>query len=167
MPVLYNVNFINPFLHAVIEVLSAMAQVEPRPGKPYINVLHAAKGDVTGLIGVTGYARGTISLTLSKDAILHIVSRMLMTEYTEINDDIIDATGELTNMIAGHAREALEAQGMLFQASSPSVVVGRGHRIDHISGAPVLAIPFSIDHGDFVVETAFTDSVADASLPEK
>ncbi len=154
----YDVNFINPFLHAVLNVLSTMARVEATPGTPYINKDRKAVGDVTGLIGVSGYSKGTISLTLSEGAILKIVNNMLYESYTELNDEIADAVGELTNMIAGQARAQLSEQGMSFDASTPSVVSGKGLIIRHIDSAPVLSIPFSIEEGGFVVEVAFASS---------
>lgn len=156
-PLRYNVSFINPFLEAVISVLTTMANVQVTPGKPYINTTRTAVGDVTGLIGITGHSAGTISLTLSKGAILNIVNNMLHESYTEINNDIADAVGELTNMIAGQARMHLSQQGLNFSASTPSVVVGKGLRLSHIGSSPVLAIPFSTQGGDLVVEVAFTD----------
>ncbi|MFW5486990.1 MAG: chemotaxis protein CheX [Desulfovibrio sp.] len=154
----YDVNFINPFLTAVMDVLSTMARVEATPGTPYINKDRRAVGDITGLIGVSGYSRGTMSLTLSEGAILKIVNNMLYESYTEINDEIADAVGELTNMISGQARAHLSDQGMSFDASTPSVVSGKGLVIRHIDTAPVLSIPFSIEEGEFVVEVAFADS---------
>lgn len=164
MKILYNVNFINPFLAAVMDVLGTMAQVEAKPGKPYINSRGLAVGDVTGIIGVTGFSKGSISLTLEQGAILTIVNSMLMESYTEINADIVDAVGELTNMIAGQARRALAEQGMSFQASTPSVVVGKGHKIQHTAKAPILAIPFSTATGNLVVEVCFADSEAGVDL---
>ena len=156
MPIRYDVNFINPFLDAVLNVLGTMASVEATPGKPFINKTRTATGDVTGLIGVTGYASGSISLSLSQGAILTIVNNMLSESYTEINDDIADAVGELTNMIAGQARGDLSKQGMIFKASTPSVVVGKGHKVKHISPAPVLAIPFSTPDGALTVEVCLS-----------
>lgn len=163
----YNVEFINPFLSAVVNVLSTMAQIEPRPGKPYINVKGVATGDVTGIIGISGYSRGTISLTLSKGAILAIVNNMLAESYTEINEDIADGVGELTNMIAGQARAKLSEQGMSFQASTPSVVVGVGHKVTHLTGSPILAIPFETDHGPFVVEVCLAGANSGHAQPKK
>ncbi|EPR35690.1 putative chemotaxis phosphatase, CheX [Alkalidesulfovibrio alkalitolerans DSM 16529] len=163
----YNVEFINPFLNAVVNVLSTMAQIEPRPGKPYINVKGVATGDVTGIIGISGYSRGTISLTLSKGAILAIVNNMLAETYTEINEDIADGVGELTNMISGQARAKLSEQGMSFQASTPSVVVGAGHKVTHLTGSPILAIPFETDHGPFVVEVCLARPTSGREPPQK
>jgi chemotaxis protein CheX len=152
----YNVDFINPFLDAVLNVLNTMASVSAVPGKPYINKKRKAQGDVTGLIGFTGTTAGTMSVTLSKGAILKIVNNMLFESYTEIDDDIADAVGELTNMIAGQARSTLSEHGMSLQASTPSVVVGKGHTLEHMASAPILAIPFDTEEGNFVVEVCLS-----------
>jgi chemotaxis protein CheX len=166
MSIRYDVDFINPFLEAVVHVLGTMANVQARPGRPYINRKRTAIGDVTGLIGVTGHAAGTISLTLSQGAILRIVNNMLYENFTEIDDEIADAVGELTNMIAGQARGALSRNGMSFKASTPTVVRGKGHEVQHAARAPVLAIPFQTDDGELVVEVCFTGGEAGDTTEE-
>lgn len=148
----YDVRFINPFLNAVIDVLGTMAMVQATPGKPYINTKRVAVGDVTGLIGINGQATGVISLTLEEKCILHIVSNMLGEEYSRINDDIADAVGELTNMIAGQARAHLANEGLKFQASTPTVIIGKNHTLSHVNKEPILAIPFTTPQGQLVVE---------------
>lgn len=148
----YDVRFINPFLSAVIDVLGTMAMVEATPGMPYLNTKRTAVGDVTGLIGVTGYAEGVVSLTLDESCILAIVTNMLGEEFRKINDEIVDAVGELTNMIAGQARAHLANDGLKFQASTPTVITGKNHQLNHIGKQPILAIPFSTSEGNLVVE---------------
>jgi chemotaxis protein CheX len=154
MPIRYDVEFINPFLEAVIGVLGTMAQVQARPGKPYLNKRRTAPLDVTGIIGIDGHCQGTIALSLSKNAILKIVNNMLAESLTEIDEDIRDAVGELTNMIAGQARASLANIGLKFSASTPLVSVGQGQKTTHAPGAPILAIPFETDDGPLVVEVA-------------
>jgi len=148
----YNVDFINPLLAAVLNVLSTMAGVEVKPTAPYLNKDGTAAGDITGQISIEGFANGVIAVSLSKSAILKIVNNMLFESYTEINDEIADAVGELTNMISGQARSSLSEMGMAFQASTPSVIIGKGKPIDHIPAAPILSIPFTSDDGDLFVE---------------
>jgi len=156
MAISYDVNFINPFLEAVINVLETMANVKVKPGKPYINKHRTAVGDVTGIINISGHTNGVISLTLFKDAVLTIVNNMLFESYTEINDEIADAVGELTNMISGQARIKLSEQGQKFQAGTPKIIVGKGKKLEHIPNAPILAIPFTLSSGgDLVVEASF------------
>ena len=154
----YDVSFINPFLQAVINVLQTMAHIDVESATPYINKDRKATGDVTGIIGVSGYSEGTMSITLEEPVILKIVNNMLYEEFTEINDDICDAVGELTNMISGQARAKLSEQGLSFDASTPIVVAGKGIVMKHVSNSPILAIPFSIEEGNFVVEVAFKDA---------
>ncbi len=156
MPKTYDVNFINPFLGAVINVLETMANVKVKPERPYINKDRTAIGDVTGILKISGHMNGVISLTLTKDAVLTIVNNMLFESFTEINDEIADAVGELTNMISGQARIQLSEQGMKFQAGTPKVIIGKGKVLDHIENAPILSIPFSLSTGGkLVVEVSF------------
>ncbi|MEQ8215974.1 MAG: chemotaxis protein CheX, partial [Smithellaceae bacterium] len=64
-----NVQFINPFLEGTVSVLKSMAFVEPRSGKPYLKVDNLAKGDISGIIGLTGSAAGSLALSFSEGAI--------------------------------------------------------------------------------------------------
>lgn len=155
MSLRYDVAFINPFLDAVVGVLGMMASVEAAPGKPFVNRKRTTVGDITGSIGITGHARGVMSLTLDEPVILKIVNNMLAENYTELNPDIADAVGELTNMIAGQARQELANMGMNLKASTPTVVMGKGHTVQHITSSPILAIPFTTPEGALVVEVSF------------
>lgn len=147
--------FINPFLESTILVLKTMAFVEPTPGKPYIKKGGAASGDVSGIVGITGHTEGSMCLSFSKSCILHIISQMFGEEKKEVNDDVKDAVGELTNMISGDSRKRLQEAGYTFQGSIPSVISGPGHEIKHITKGPILSIPFATPGGKFVVEVCF------------
>ncbi|MFA5902534.1 MAG: chemotaxis protein CheX [Desulfobacula sp.] len=150
-----NVKLINPFINATINVLETMAFVTVNAGKPYLKKDNVAVGDVTGVLGLTGIANGTISVTFEEKCILTIVSNMFGETMTELNNEIADAVGELTNMISGQARRELEEVGKVFKAAIPSVVTGRNHSITHYTDGPKIAIPFSTESGDFTIEVCF------------
>jgi chemotaxis protein CheX len=152
-----DVKFINPFLEGTIEVLTTMAFVKPRPGKPYLKKDNLAKGDVSGIIGITGTIKGSLALSFSSGSILKIVSNMLGEEITSINGDIRDAVGEITNMVSGAARKRIEAMGFSLSASIPTVVSGKEHSIMHVLGGPSVVIPFEIEEGTFVVDVCMGD----------
>ena len=143
---------INPFINATINVLDTMAFVKTKPGKPYLKKDDTARGDVTGVIGLTGMAHGTISVTFEEDSILKIVSNMFGEKIEVLDHEVADAVGELTNMISGQARMELEQKGKIFEAAIPSVITGKGHKIVHITDGPKIAIPFSLDEGMFTIE---------------
>jgi hypothetical protein len=77
---------------------------------------------------------------------------MLGETHTEPTREVLDAVGELTNMISGVARTHMERNGLSVYAAIPSVVVGEGHTISHILKAPSIVIPFSTPQGDFFVD---------------
>ncbi len=150
-----NVEFINAFLNAAIRVLEMMAFVKAVPGKPFLKQDKLSRGDISGIIGLTGSKRGAVVFSLSKEAALKIVSSMLGQQYTEMNDEVRDAVGEMTNMIAGDARRELAEKGHVFEAGIPTVIVGKGHEISSMVKEPTIAIPFKIDNDPFIVEASF------------
>ena len=152
-----NVKFINPFLEGTISVLKTMAFVEPRAGKPYLKMDSLAKGDISGIIGLTGSATGSLAVSFSEAAILKIVSNMLGENIKSMDGNIKDAVGEITNMISGVARKNLEADGFYIQAAIPTVVSGKNHSIAHVMGGPSLIIPFEIDDGSFVIDVCLAE----------
>ncbi|MBF0223955.1 MAG: chemotaxis protein CheX [Desulfobacterales bacterium] len=143
---------INPFINATMNVLETMAFVKSKCGKPYLKKDDTAKGDVTGVIGLTGETNGTIAVTFDELSILKIVSNMFGEEITQLNHEVADAVGELTNMISGQARRELEELGKVFEAAIPSVITGKGHTIIHYTDGPKIAIPFTTDEGAFTIE---------------
>jgi chemotaxis protein CheX len=51
----------------------------------------------------------------------------------EINEEVKDAAGELTNVISGDSRRRLEEIGHRFIGAVPSVISGQGHEVKHIT----------------------------------
>jgi len=146
------VKFINPFINATLNVLETMAFIKPEAGKPYLKKDDIAQGDVSGVIGFTGESNGTVSVTFNKSCILKIVSNIFGEEMTEINNEISDAVGELTNMISGQSRKELEEIGKVFHGAIPSVITGKNHKLETLTKGPKTAIPFKTDFGSFTIE---------------
>ena len=151
-----DVKIVNPFLAAAMHVLKTMAQVDAKPGKPFLKKDDLAIGDVSAIIGVTGAARGSMALVFTEQCIKDIVSNLLGEPFTELNDDVRDAVGELTNMICGDARRRLAEVGFVLQAGIPTIIGGKGHSVGHIANGPRLAVPFETSCGSFMLEVAFS-----------
>ena len=150
--------FLNPFLQATINVLSTMARMSPEPGKPTVKEDDMAVGDITGIIGLTGAQNGSLAVSFSESCALKIVENMVGEKYSELNQEVADAVGELTNMISGDARAQLQKLGFNFSAAIPTIVRGKDHSIRHIpQGGTTLMIPFTTDDGDFYIEASFSE----------
>ncbi len=150
--------YLNPFLQATINVLSTMARMSPKPGKPAVKEDDTAVGDITGIIGLTGEQNGSLAVSFSESCALKIVENMMGEKYDKLNEEVADAVGELTNMISGDARAQLQKLGFNFSAAIPTIVRGKDHSIRHIpQGGTTLMIPFTTDNGDFYIEASFSD----------
>ena len=150
-----DVKMINPFLAAAMHVLKTMAQVDAKPGKPFLKKDDVAIGDVSAIIGITGAAQRSMALIFTEQCIKDIASNLLGVPFTELNHEVRDAVGELTNVICGDARRRLAEDGFVLQAGIPTIVSGKGHAITHIANGPRLAVPFETSQGSFMVEVAF------------
>ena len=82
---------------------------------------------------------------------------MLGDQSQEINDEIRDAVGELTNMISGAARNELGNEGYGFRTSIPIIVSGQKHAIKHQCNGQTIAIPFNTETGLFLIEVSFEE----------
>lgn len=150
-----DVNFINPFLAAVVEVLAIMAKVKATPGKPYLKKSKLAEGDITGVIGITSATvKGSLAVTFTRPCAIAVLSAMLQEEVQDV-DSLRDGVGELTSIISGYARKGLAAFNVRFHSTLPSVTVGNRHAINHAVARPVLAIPFETEYGTVTVEVCF------------
>jgi chemotaxis protein CheX len=150
------VEFINPFLDSIVNVLETMANVKAVPGKPQRKDEDIANGDVTGIIGMaSAQTKGSLSITFTSAAIFDIAKRMLGEDVHEINNTVTDLVGEITNMVTGGAKRALADLGYDFDMAIPAVVAGKNHRITHKSKGLIIMVPFSIIAGKFFVEVCF------------
>ena len=155
-----NVNFINPVLGSILDVLSTMAHIEPEVGTPKRkgkrDIVHGK--NITGIISMAGRrGNASIALTFSEAAILHIAKKMLPGEITAIDGMVIDLVGELANMVLGGAKRDLENRGYSFRLSLPTIILGCDYLIAHKTNAPIIMLPFTMPEGEFVVEAGYEE----------
>ena len=162
-----DVKFINPFIYGTMEVMETMAFVKPSAGKPFAKTDDAAHGDVSGIIGMTGDATGSLAMSFSEACIIGLVSKMLGETHTEMNKNVLDAVGELTNMISGSARKMMEKDDLKVVAAIPTIVFGKAHTVRHIIKGPSIVIPFKTEVGEFVIDVCLRSNVQarQAQLP--
>lgn len=150
------VEFINPFLTSIVNVLETMANLKVTPGRPQLKEEDIASGDVTGIIGMASSdVKGSLAITFTSAAISDIAKRMLGDDVQEIDNTVTDLVGEITNMVTGGAKRLLSEQGYDFDMAIPAVVSGKNHRISHKSRGPKILIPFTTLAGKFYLEICF------------
>jgi len=153
----YGVEIAKPFVTAAVNVLSTMASTTPQAQAPYVKKPGAPSGDVTAIIGFTGHRDGTIAVSFTRPCAIAMVKAMLGDDIQDIIQDTKDTVGELANMISGQARQILSEMGLKFQGSTPSIILGRDLTVTHAAKGPVIAIPFTTPHGEFMLEFCFQE----------
>lgn len=149
---------INPFLSATVNVFSTMLKCSLTRGQPFLKGGSQPDYEISGVIGLAGIAKGTVVLRLCREAAVMAASAMLGERLNEIDADVRDAVGELTNMVAGSAKAQLEH--LALTVSLPSVITGRGHSIEFPSRARPICIPFNCPWGVVAIEVGLVDEAA-------
>ncbi|MCV2886606.1 chemotaxis protein CheX [Aestuariibacter sp. AA17] len=151
-----NVEFINPFISSLMNVLKTMAQTELKPGKPKRKTDEQARGDVSGLIGMVGpQVKGSLSITFEEQLALEIMERMVGERPASLDAEVTDMVGEITNMICGGAKSELADKGYEFGMATPVIVTGKGHTITHQVDGPKVIMPFASEWGFAYLEICF------------
>lgn len=147
-----NVEWINPFIEATYSIIETVAAVKVTMDKPLkIKESNAVGYDVSGIIGLTGEAVGSIALSFPKKTALKIVSDFTGEDVLGIDNDTMDAIGELTNMIAGRVKKLFADKSVKMKISIPTVILGKGHTINTKKNIPSIEIPFKSEEGDFAI----------------
>jgi chemotaxis protein CheX len=111
---------------AVTGVFSMMLDMAVERGEDYVETtVPGSEEGVVSLIGLAGSWAGTGSIACSPAFACKISSQMLMADYEAVNDEVLDAIAEVTNMVMGNVKTRLEEILGPMGLSIPTVVYGR------------------------------------------
>jgi chemotaxis protein CheX len=152
--------YINPFIEATVGVFKTMLSCDVSRTGLTLNDTFCPQFDITGIIGLSGKAHGDVVISFQRDVALCATEALLGTKYREINADVVDTVGELTNMIAGNAKTGLAELEM--SLALPTVIVGKNHSIRFPSKVKPLSLPFESEWGNFNIEVGLIETPVDA-----
>lgn len=148
------VEFINPFITSLVNTFETMLSCDVTRGKPHLKDYNHDLYEINGVIGLSGKAIGTVVVSLSRSVALQAASHMLMTPCDELNSDVVDAVGEITNMVAGGAKAQLEEYHL--SISLPNVFVGAKTELHFPSDVHPITIPFETQWGPMRVDVGLS-----------
>jgi chemotaxis protein CheX len=147
-----NVTYVNPFITSTIHMFKTMLNTDVKPGAARVKTEPFPTYDVSGIIGLSGDAQGSIALSFPKVLALKVVSLLLGQDVKVVGDELTDGIGELTNIVAGNAKQGLTNYKL--SISLPNVVIGKNHVLRSPSGLPTIIVPFSSTLGNFAMEVS-------------
>ncbi|NOZ83232.1 MAG: chemotaxis protein CheX [Epsilonproteobacteria bacterium] len=151
-----DVRLINPFISGTKEVFEVMAGIPVKRKSLSLKKDYKMFGEISGIMGLTGEAVGSIIISFPKKLADNVVSKFLGIENVEsINeDDIRDGVGEILNMIAGKAKTLLASTEYYFKLSIPTVIIGQNYEISHSKDTPCMVVIFEATNLQFVLQVS-------------
>jgi len=138
---------------AAEEVFSTMLGAELKFAKSYSDEgpSHPSDG-VICLIGMAGEWAGTGTISCSAGFACRIASQMLMSEYTVVDAEVLDAVAEIANMILGNVKTELEGLLGSMAMSIPTVIFGKNFLAKSFGDETWTVTDFECDGESFEVK---------------
>jgi chemotaxis protein CheX len=98
---------------------------------------------VVALLGIGGPWTGTGRIYCSADFARQLAGALLMTEFSAVDGEVLDAVAEVANMIIGNLKTTLESRLGPLALSVPTVVYGRNYQARTAMAHDWIVVPFS------------------------
>jgi chemotaxis protein CheX len=142
-----------------LDVFSTMLGVDLSEGESALETGAPDPNDgVVSFIGVAGPWAGTGSICCSPSLACRVCNQLLMTEYTAVNEEVLDAVAELTNMIVGSVKTDLEQHLGPLGLSIPTVVFGRNFRTKSAGSTEWIVVRFGWEGEILTVKLCLTQT---------
>ncbi len=105
-------------------------------------------GEFTAIVGLAGSLCGVLSIRCTDEAARMMAGKMLGVSAEEVDNDSLDALGEIANMIAGNFKAKLTGIGNECMLSVPTIIVGTDYQTRSFAGGTMIEIFCKFeDHG--------------------
>lgn len=152
--------WINPFLFSLANTFETVLGCPIQRGSLKLRDGSRAAHEVSGIIGLSGEIAGMAVLSLSRSLALKAASTMLMSDAQEIDEEVIDAVGELTNIVAGAAKSDLGPYQL--SIGLPSVITGLNHCVRFPSNVTPIVAPYKSGWGPLTLEVGLAAKEAES-----
>jgi len=133
------------------EIFTTMVGIDPDPHLQSQAVDTSYQSCVSAIICLSGTYFGTVSVHLPAEVAMRVAGSMLGMEIDAVNADVIDAVGEVANMIAGSFKQHIVFDGSEMRISTPTVLPKDEHFRRPDAARDTLAVLFGTNDGSFWV----------------
>ncbi|MCX6592952.1 MAG: chemotaxis protein CheX [Acidobacteria bacterium] len=150
--------------NATLDVCSTMLGVEAT-AQPFqlTGTMSGPQDGVFATVGMAGRCTGSGTLAMNETLARKLAGTFMMSEYESVNGDVLDAIGEMANMVVGNVKTELEGIMGTIGLSIPTVVFGRNFRTKNLSKTAVVTISFMCDGSELLVSLALNETELEES----
>ncbi|MDR0656306.1 MAG: chemotaxis protein CheX [Treponema sp.] len=136
--------YIQPFIDTTRNVFKEFVGTDLVVDRPFFaDKDKATDWDISAVIGLTGEARGAVVISMKNSLAIRITDLLTGSSHTKLDDDVVDAAGEIVNIIAGNVKKNLE-EAFRLVISLPAIVTGKEHTVKWPNNsARIICIPFT------------------------
>jgi len=138
-------------IDATVDVFSTMLSSQLEPREPVVGV-PPPRTHVVSTIGFAGSANGLVTFGCSRDAAREITGILLGIDPGDVNGELADAIGEMTNMIAGSFRNRMAERNSAWALTTPFSTIGDDFSTVYATGATRIVCPFAMGPHELFVE---------------
>jgi chemotaxis protein CheX len=142
-------------IDATTDVFSTMLMMDLVAGDPIDGKGGEISSNITSMLGLGGDIRGMLAVHCPAMVAMAITGGFLGMDVDEVNEDVKDAIGEVANMVAGNMKVAFAGDDLKVELAIPTSIVGESYRVGGMLGARRVAVPFSMERGQFLVELKY------------
>ena len=153
---------VNHLIDATQEVFQTMVLAELTTGIPIDGDALRPRSNVVGTVSFAGTESGVVAF-YSTLATASAIAAALLGGPAGGQDEIADAIGEVTNMIAGTFRNRMAAGGGAWAISIPTVTVGSDFYTKYVSDVRRTLCPFRMLDEEIFVELILMRGANDRS----
>lgn len=122
---------------------------------------------VVALVGMAGPWIGTGALTCKPDIACMMAGKFLMTDYAEVNDEVLDAVAEIANMVFGNLKTSIEERVGEMGLSTPTTIYGASFTTKIGGSQSWSLIPFQVCGGEMLVQICVLPNREQAQSPHR
>lgn len=131
---------------ATDQVFSTMLGMSVEAGEAFMETSGTGPfHGVIALVGLAGQWTGSGRISCTPQFACRVCAGLLMSEYEAVNEEVLDAVAEVSNMIIGNVKTTLEEEVGPLGLSIPTVIFGRNYHARSAGISEWTVVPFTCE----------------------
>jgi chemotaxis protein CheX len=142
-------SYVEPFVEVTVNTFKEFCGLDASPRHPhFLDPDKSMDWDISAVIGLSGAVKGAVIVSMKAELAIKLTDILAGEGHTEIDADVVDAIGEINNIIAGNIKPKVP-NGDKIVISIPTIIKGKEHTIAWPSKQTrILCIPHKVYEDD-------------------
>jgi len=122
-------DYVEPFVEVTINTFKEFVGADVTPRHPFfLDPEKEFEWDISAVIGLSGAVKGAVIISMKAELAIKLTDLLAGEGHTDIDADVVDAIGEINNIIAGNIKPKVP-NGDRIVISIPTIIKGKEHSI--------------------------------------